>query len=401
MNLLLVADGHYYQTPNGTVYADSVFDYNFYKRYLSVFDHVFAVVRVNKIDETPIGKKKASGDGISFITLPNYKGPYEYALHYGEIIKIVNKTCKDDSFPCAIFRLPSSTANVFCKRFSKTGKPFAVEIVIDPWENFGPREEGNKLVLWWARRSWTKVVRDMCLKANGASYVTEKYLQEKYPPRASLDCNGFVGSYSSVELADNSYGEAKLWGENQKIFWLSHVANYFATKGKGHLTVINTVKIVREHGYDLRVKFIGDGPKRKEFEDYAASLGLSDYVLFLGRLPNGDEVRKTISDTDIFILPTLAEGLPRALLEAMSIGLPCLSSPVCGIPEVLESEFLFDFEDSKGFAMGVEKLIRNPRLMENISMANLQISKKYSSSILQERRASFYRKLRIICESNN
>ena len=38
MNLLLVADGHYYQTPDGTVYADSVFDYTFYKRYLMTFE---------------------------------------------------------------------------------------------------------------------------------------------------------------------------------------------------------------------------------------------------------------------------------------------------------------------------------------------------------------------------
>ena len=42
MNVLVVADGHYYITPNGDVYADSVYDYNFYKRYLMSFDHVYA-----------------------------------------------------------------------------------------------------------------------------------------------------------------------------------------------------------------------------------------------------------------------------------------------------------------------------------------------------------------------
>ena len=49
-----------------------------------------------------------------------------------------------------------------------------------------------------------------------------------------------------------------------------------------------------------------------------------DYVEFAGRLSNGDEVREKIRNSDIFILPTYAEGLHRVILEAMSLGLPCL-----------------------------------------------------------------------------
>ena len=67
MNVLVVADGHYYITPNGDVYADSVYDYNFYKRYLMSFDHVYAVIRATRINEAPKNKKLSRGEGVTFL----------------------------------------------------------------------------------------------------------------------------------------------------------------------------------------------------------------------------------------------------------------------------------------------------------------------------------------------
>lgn len=400
MNLLLVADGHYFQTPDGTVYVDSIFDYGFYKRYLAVFDQVFAVVRVKKVEEAPAGKKKASGEGVTFLTLPDYHGPYQYAANYLAVRRKVREICNDSRFGCAIFRLPSSTANDFCRYYAKTGKPFAVEVVIDPWENFSPRSnEINGIMRRIVRRSWTNTVAKMCRKANGASYVTERYLQEKYPPRAWKDEKAFEGSYSSVEIADDSYGSEKHWSGEQKKYWISHASNYFASYGKGHLTVMRAVKLVRDKGFDLNVLFVGDGPKKQEFAEFAASLGISENVVFAGRLPSGNEVRKAISDTDIFILPTLAEGLPRALLEAMSMGLPCLSSPICGIPEVLSDKYLYDFADYEGFASAIIELITHPKLMEKASAENLGRSKDFAASKLTARRNAFYSALRSLCET--
>ena len=181
MDLLLVADGHYYRTPNGDVYVQSVFDYNFYCRYLSVFDKVFAVARIEDVQQIPAGKKKCSGEGVEFLDLPNYKGPWQYALKYFTVKSIARKY--SNRFSCAIFRLPGATANIVCKEFHKTGKPFAVEIVIDPWENFAPGS-GTGVLRPLIRCSWTNLVKKMCMAANGVSYVTENYLQEKYPCKA-------------------------------------------------------------------------------------------------------------------------------------------------------------------------------------------------------------------------
>ena len=394
MNVLVVADGHYFQTPDGTVYAESVYDYAFYKRYLQSFDHVYAAVRLDQLNETPQKMKKSSGEGVTFLPLPAYRGPKEYLLKYKEISRCVSKYCND--YDCAIFRIPAATSNIFCKMYVKTKKPFAVEVVVDPWENFGPGASGNKAMLFVIRRSWTNLVKKMCWRANGASYVTERYLQKKYPPRALSDRSGlyFTESYSSVELPDNSFSESRQWNGEQKVYWIAHVSNAFTGYGKGHITLMDAVKIVRDRGYNVNVKFVGDGPKKAEFEEYAQSIGIKDNVLFTGRLANGTEVRKVIHDSDLFILPTFAEGLPRVLLEAMAEGIPCLSSPTCGIPEILDQKYLYDFHDANGFADGIIRFITDPQLMSEASMTNVKTARQYSSSILNAKRKSFYDKLR-------
>ena len=394
MNLLLVADGHYYQTPDGTVYADSVFDYTFYKRYLMTFEHVYAVVRARQVDEVPKGKKLASGEGASFLNMPVFQGPWQYAKNYFKIRNFVKEICNDPKYDCAIFRLPASTSNIFANIFSKTKKPFAVEIVIDPWVNFGPRAEGFRLFNMIYQREWTNVVKTMCAKADGASYVTSKYLQKLYPPRAYNDETCFTANYSSVELADGSFAEPRTWAADQKEFVITHASNYFNSYAKGHLTVIKALQLVRQQGVNARVCFIGDGPLREEFAQKASELGVGDYVDFTGRLANGDEVRKVMKSSDLFILPTYAEGIPRVLLEAMSMGLPCLSSPICGIPEVLKPEYLYDFDDYEGFAKGITNLFTNPALMASVSIENLEMAKDFRSSVLNERRKKFYDQLK-------
>ena len=395
MNVLVVADGHYYITPNGDVYADSVYDYNFYKRYLMSFDHVFAVIRASQVNEAPKNKRKSSGEGITFLLLPQYQGPYQYVMKYFSIVRSVKKICTRKDIDRAIFRIPAATSNIVGRFFSKTKKPFAVEVVGDPWENFSPRATGNKAMLWIVRRWWTRAVRELCAKADGASYVTESHLQAKYPPRAYSEenCGCFTKHYSSVELPDDSFAEPRTWSEKDE-YLISHASNYFSDYGKGHKTLMDAVKKVNEAGYNVSLMFVGDGPLREEFERYAEANGISDKVNFLGRLANGDEVRRAIHNSDIFVLPTLSEGLPRVVLEAMAEGIPCLSSPTCGIPEILDKEYLYDFADDDGFARGIISLISNPEKMTELSRKNLEVAKQFSASVLNRRRKEFYDQLR-------
>lgn len=398
MDVLVVADGHYYRDDAGDVYVETTYDYNFYKRYLMAFDKVYAIVRTEKVSKAPEGRKKCSGPNVEFLDLPAYTGPIEYAKNYFKLLKCAREYSKVTS--CAIFRLPAATSNLMCRVFARTKKPFAVEIVVDPWENFAPGSI-DSLLRPLIRYSWTKIVKDMCIRANGASYVTNKYLQEKYPCKSILGYeNYFTGSYSSVELPDDSYGYPKKY-TTKSVWYISHIANSYTDYGKGHIPLMRAVKIVRDKGYDIRIRFIGDGPKKDDFLKFASDLGLIEAVDFLGRLPSGAEVKKEISKSDLFVFPTKAEGLPRGLLEAMSEGLPCLSSPTCGIPEILDKRFLYEYDDYEGFAQGIINFISCVDFMEKESIRNIEVSKAFCSSKLNDKRKEFYMNLRKKAEYKN
>lgn len=389
MKIMIVADGHYYRSPDNNIYVESVFDYEFYKRYTNIFKEIIVVARVKNIDYVPRNMKVASGKNIEFWDLPSYKGPIQYILKYREISKLAKQYSR--LADGAIFRLPGATANIMAKEYAKLNKPFAIEVVVDPWEYFA-KGTVKSFARPIVRIAWTKFLKKMCLTANGVSYVTEKYLQEKYPCKAIVRENDscyFTANYSSVELRESSILSPKKHEIKDKYI-VSHVANSFTGYGKGHKVLMDAIKIVKSKGYNVDVNFVGDGPLKDEFIEYSIKLGIRNNVNFLGRMSNGEEVRKAISSSDMFVFPTMAEGLPRVLLEAMSVGLPSISSPVCGIPEILPNKFLVSYDDPKGYANKIIELISKKDIYENASKYNIEISKKYTNTILEKRRNEFY-----------
>ncbi|MBI1749313.1 MAG: glycosyltransferase [Acidobacteria bacterium] len=118
------------------------------------------------------------------------------------------------------------------------------------------------------------------------------------------------------------------------------VARLIAKKGLEDL--IDAASILQRRGQDFRVEIIGTGPLRPALETRAALLGLSDHVSFLGAQPQ-ERVRHAYQQAAIFALPCVVagdgdrDGIPTVLLEAMASGLPVISTPVSGIPELIES----------------------------------------------------------------
>ena len=149
-----------------------------------------------------------------------------------------------------------------------------------------------------------------------------------------------------------------------------------------------------EKGYSAEVYFVGAGTKVPDFETYAKQKGINDRVHFVGRISGHEEMFKFLKACDLMVFPSKSEGLPRTLIEAMAVGLPCISSNVGGIPELLDKKYLFSPLDIDGFAMEICRLIDNPKELEEMSRENIRRAKDYSSDVLTERRTAFYKKLK-------
>jgi glycosyltransferase involved in cell wall biosynthesis len=106
------------------------------------------------------------------------------------------------------------------------------------------------------------------------------------------------------------------------------------TSKKGHDVLLRALALLAGRGLCVAAVFAGDGPERARLELIAAELKLRDSVHFLGAVSNPADV---LAATDIFVLPSLVEGLPLALLEAMRAGKPIVATSVGGIPEAVTS----------------------------------------------------------------
>lgn len=398
--LLLTVDHQFVRTPDGNIWVKTIYGYDFWKRYLKVFDTVRIAARLR--DEKEIEEKMllASGEKVEFFQIPQYRGAKEFVLRYSDIRRAVNGVAEGCS--CAIFRIPSPISDLVKREVEKAGLPWATEIVNDPWDNFAPGAFKSFFRPIY-RYKFTKQVKQYALHANGASYVTQFALQKRYPSYARLhgeDKNHFESFYSSILLKEDYFWDERHFDYQKKDFTIVHVNSCITDFSKGHDVVIRTLKELRQNGVNAKVIFVGDGPKRTYFEEMARGLGVDEYVTFTGLLSSAQDVRKVLIESDILIFPTVGEGLPRTIIEAMAVGLPCLSTAVNGIPELLEPEYLIDQQDSNKFAKEAERILTDAELYRRISDRNIIKAHEYENSVLTTKRNDFYKKLLWLCDTH-
>jgi len=159
------------------------------------------------------------------------------------------------------------------------------------------------------------------------------------------------------------------------------------------MDAIKIVKILQNKGFDCNIRFVGDGELVKEFKMYAVEQKISDKVKFLGKITDRTILINELRNSDLFIFPSYGEGLPRVLLEAMAAGLPCISTNVNGIPELLDADQMVPPGDIEGMAEKIACLLNNPKRMNELIVSGIQKAREYTEEKLQVQRNIFYEKL--------
>jgi colanic acid/amylovoran biosynthesis glycosyltransferase len=144
---------------------------------------------------------------------------------------------------------------------------------------------------------------------------------------------------------------------------------------KGYIFCLQALKIVKENGFEFTYTIIGDGPDLHQMKYLIDQFGLNDQIILKGKV-NSTEVKKILLESDIFILPSLYEGIANAALEAMALQLPLISTKCGGMEEVIENEvngMLVNRFDENELANAIINLIQNPVLRMKISNASRTI----------------------------
>ncbi len=151
-------------------------------------------------------------------------------------------------------------------------------------------------------------------------------------------------------------------------------------KAKGFHTLIDAINILIQKGLEIHLNLIGDGPERNNLEKTVENLGLNTNISFWGSV-NHDNILVHYQNSDLFVLPSYAEGIPIVLMEAMAFELPCIATYVNGIPELIrhnENGFLVIPSDSDELAKVIEYLINNPYIRREFgTAARKRIQNKY------------------------
>lgn len=378
------------RTPDGAVWTPTTFPYAFWQRYLTVFEAVRIIARVGAVPQADSSWQRVDGPGVTLGAVPDYHGPREFA---GKILQVQRATRAAVQWGDAvIMRVSSTLAECIEPKLRSRGYPYAVEVVADPYDVFAPgsvRHPLRPFLRWYAPLK----LRRQCSRACAAAYVTRMALQQRYPcPKSAL-------GISDVELPDQAFRAApRSWPEPARpltLIFIGLLDQFY----KAPDVLIDAVAHCVRQGLDLQLIMVGDGQQRARLAEQARQHGLGERVHFRGLLRSGASVWAELDRADVFVLPSRQEGLPRAMVEAMARGLPCIGAQVGGIPELLEPQDLVEPGNTSALATKIVEVAGDPARMERMSARNLREASAYHDAALTEQRTAFYRQVQHTTEN--
>lgn len=393
MRVIVALENRFVKTTNGDIYSTTVCNYDFWSRYLQVFDEVMVFARVAEIEQARLPKQPASGSNVDFISLPSFIGPCQYLKKYYTLNSTAKKAVsKADAY---ILRIPGTVTSLLWHYLRKEHIPYGVEVVGNPWDSaqtLGANILLKPLLKWIFPRNQ----RQQCRHAAAAAYVSRHYLQKYYPP----EC--WSTHYSSIDLYDEAIVnrleiDRRFETISKKIqtgalLNICHVGSMSAMY-KAQDILIEAVAVCRKKGFNVQLTLLGDGVYQDAFMRKAQESGIAKFVEFIGRIPPGQPIREYLDNADIFVLPSLTEGLPRSLIEAMARALPCIGTAVGGIKELLLERDLVNPGNVEHLADKLMSVITNPDRMREMSLYNLEKAKEFRFDELNKRRIKFYKKV--------
>ena len=394
MNVAVALETRFVRTPDGAFWSLGWLDQSFWRRYLDVFDEVKVIARVVDASEPPSRARRADGAGISFAALPYYVGPWQYLARLRSLRKAASAMISPDE--AVILRVPGAIGSLIESRAAGEGRPFGVEVVGDPLEVFAAGSVKSPLgpLLRWR---FTRALQRQCRQACAVSYVTRNPLLQRYPARSTA----FVTAYSSIDLCDEAFAaESRRYLKRPKPLKIVSVGSLEQLyKGpdvliKAVALVVQTTGVATGSGTPLTLTLVGDGKHRSQLERLAEEEGVSGFVHFAGKVPAGGAVRAELDKADLFVLASRTEGLPRAMIEAMARGLPCIGTSVGGIPELLEHNELVRPDDVRALAERIAKLARDREQLSHLSAQNIEKARAYHVDELRPRRLAMYEAVR-------
>ncbi|WP_317326668.1 glycosyltransferase [Turicibacter sanguinis] len=354
---------------NGKFYSTGGLSDEALKRYTDVFGHTDILARVIEEENSSSKYSEIKNKNISIFNGLN--------LDSNQLEKLVSEV------ECIIIRMPSFLGIKVLKYAKKFNKPYLIELVACPWDSLWNHSIKGKIIAPYMTIKTKKIVNE----AEYVLYVTNEFLQNRYPTKGkSVACSNVV--ISSVNNENLELRLNKIL-ENKKPIIIGTIGA-LDVKFKGQWRIIKALgKLKKEHqNIEYEYHLVGNG-NSEYLNRIKEKYNLQNEVKFIGGLPHS-EINHWLKNIDIYVQPSQQEGLPRALIEAMSQGLPCFGAKTGGIPELIGEKFIFNKgkNESKEILAILDSFTND--IMSTQASVNMKESKQYIYTLIETRRKEFF-----------
>jgi colanic acid/amylovoran biosynthesis glycosyltransferase len=385
VQLDVVIEQRFYRCAEHKFWTENAFPFDFWMRYLQVFEFVNIVARVGQVDKPNSDWKRVDGHNVNFVVLPSYIGPWQFLLSLIKIIRVLRS--RKTLTRAVIYRIPGILSTLYHFTAQPNNRPYAAEVVGDPADVFA-KGASKSVIRPLIKSLFVKMLRWQCHGASSISYVTEVSLQRRYPPNPLA----FHTHYSSIQLEDNDFRirPQYLLTQPLKLICIGNLTQPY----KGCDFMLQTLAQLKQQGLEFTLRWVGGGYLQAQMEEMAKQLGIAHHVTFVGNLADRQAIRDELDKADIFVLSSRQEGLPRVLIEAMARSLVCVATNVGGVPELLPATFVIE-RDNQAQLAGILNKVHDFSASQllTISQQNYQKAREYENAALVARRNAMYQHL--------
>jgi glycosyltransferase involved in cell wall biosynthesis len=366
--ILVFVHDHKFIMLNDGIYSPGGLSNEVLSRYTKYFDKLLVIARIVVKKETSQRYSKITNEKIDIIDGRELSRNSFKAIIQGA-----------DGL---IIRLPSVLGLRSAFYALRNKKKYIVELVGSAWDAYWFHSLKGKLVAG----PITVLTKIIVYFSNHIIFVTTQYLQKKYYTKGLTVgiSNVYLERLEQIVL-EQRIEKIRRRTENQKLILAS--IGSLDMKYKGHQYVIKAIKDLQSKSFsNIEYHLVGGGEGRY-LRKLANELNLGHVVKFIGSLPH-DEIFSWLDSIDVYIQPSLTEGLPRALIEAMSRGCPCLASTAGGNTELINNEYIFKKGCVEAITEHIIKLSKKENMLEQ-SNVNFSKSKLYEKEYLEKKREKF------------
>lgn len=368
---------HVFDVVQNVYYSNGGLPKEVWSRYLNFFDEVKVVGRLGNIaDEKNDRLVVSSLDKVNFSLIKGRIGAREITEQISKELAAAD---------ALVVRLPSRFGIIAMKEAKKLGTPCLVEVVGCGFD--GLWYHGSLLAKMYAPYMFLRM-KLLVSKSRHTLYVTEKFLQHRYPSAqgaSTVACSNVEIEPTAIDVLEKRIRKIK----ESDIFKLGIIAS-LNSNYKGIDTAVYAIKKLLDAFPKIELHVVGPGDPTR-FQKVVAKEGLEQNVYFIGSLDTREKVFSWLDSIDLYLQPSLTEGLPRALVEAMSRGCPAIASSVGGVPELLKGEFLHQPGNIEQLYASILYLLNSKDSLGRCAKVNFETARKYQKSVIDKNRSSLFK----------